>query len=160
MQMSEKPYRGKRTDGFGWVKGYYVHLHEDGYKEREVYRIYTGEAVLLDDEYYTEYREVDPATVGRYTGYTDDYQTSIFEGDKLSTQGFFPPHEEKVGVVVFEEGMWKIDYGEHCYLLSIYRRSTFDLRVVGNIHDETAQGEPEIPGSLSEHIMSRFERVD
>lgn len=159
--MSKKPYRGKRTDNGEWVKGYYVHLREDYYKEREVYRIYTGEAVALDGEYYTEYREVDPATVGRYTGFEDDDKTEIYEGDKVELRGFRNTDDKwqsLIGTVVLENGTWKIVYYDGSCASLWYVRKYRKLKVVGNIHDGILPEEPGIPASLSEHIMSRFER--
>lgn len=68
-------FRGKRIDNGEWVYGYSVKYKPCASEDKIVYGIvptYASELYLL---------EVDPKTVGQYTG-LEDYQTQkIFEGD-------------------------------------------------------------------------------
>lgn len=54
--------KGKRTDNGKWVEGFYVHLH-DG-RGHESHRIYSGYAESDCGEFYLDFFEVDPDTVG------------------------------------------------------------------------------------------------
>lgn len=71
--------RGWSTDYAWWFEGYYVHLTDQ--KGRESHRIYTGYAESDCGEYYPDWFEVDPATVGRFAGLEDRNGKRIFEGD-------------------------------------------------------------------------------
>lgn len=74
-------FRGKRLDNGEWIEGFYVHLR-DG-KGNESHRIYTGYAETDCDDFYPDWFEVDPATVGRYIGVKDKNGAMIFEGDAI-----------------------------------------------------------------------------
>lgn len=60
--MREILFRGKRMDNGEWVEGF---LTFDG----------------VNEDYYIYDREVDPSTVGQYTGLKDKNGKRIFEGD-------------------------------------------------------------------------------
>lgn len=65
--MREYLFKGKRKDNGEWVYGYYVELFDTNKNEKS-YRIYTGIAEKDTDEWYEEFYEVIPETVGQYTG--------------------------------------------------------------------------------------------
>lgn len=69
--MREILFRGKRTDNGEWVYGYYV--------------VQNGSHQIYFDVPGSEWNiwNVDPATVGQYTGLTDKNGKRIFEGDKI-----------------------------------------------------------------------------
>lgn len=71
-------FRGKRKDNGEWIYGYYCVFNG------MIHCIYTGYAETDCGDIYPDYYEVDPDTVGQFTGYCDESQHNAFEGDILS----------------------------------------------------------------------------
>lgn len=120
--MREILFRGKRKKGDKrWVEGNLT----------QGYAGYVG--IMVRCCAGTSF-EVDPKTVGQYTGITIN-GTKIFEGDILSTPKW-------KGVVTWGDG-----YGGYCVQHGINRpaidivMNEFDVEVIGNIYDN-----PELMG--------------
>lgn len=131
-------YRGKRKDTGEWVYGDLI--HDKGEQKEHLFIWYETDTFPFVNE-----AEVDPETVGQYTGLTDKNGTRIFEGDILSVHfdDLFPKKESRY---LFPkegsryEAVW-YDYGGHIKSGSGF----FDtmeqnwinmfLEVIGNIHD-------------------------
>lgn len=139
--MREILFRGKRKDNGDWVFGD-VSFHKDG-------RVYIRCWDRL--EYCPTYNayEVDPATVGQFTGLTNGKK--IFEGDIVRDSNNF------VGIVEFGTGTF--DSGVYCYT-GWHRRERDgcvdhtelhdygwpkEFEVIGNIHDN-----PELLGGVED----------
>jgi uncharacterized phage protein (TIGR01671 family) len=115
----EIKFRGKRTDNGEWVYGYY-------YVERSIHFIVTQEQLP------THY-EIDPKTVGEYTGLRDKNGKEIYEGGVIKTSSF--PHGERSDIVIkYDESMGAfagyVD-GRFNDWLANYR----DFEKIGNIHE-------------------------
>lgn len=126
--MREILFRGRQKGGTEWFEGDLSHLV---HSKRECY-IFPPDGYNSPDWY-----EVDPATVGEYTGMTDKNGRRIFEGDII-------------------KGVWYHDYGQWgeseddvrivewsgrkagFYPFNMFDGYTFDLKtyeVIGNIYD-------------------------
>lgn len=141
--MREIVFRGKRRDTGKWVEGYFVHCKSEWEEERvaeiippETDRIYRGEYDLYD------VHEVDPDTVGQFTGLTDKNGTRIFEGDIVRVERWLYSGENKKEREVFNGVVW-YDEKRTCFglrstkyrCLPIARFKGDYITVIGNIHD-------------------------
>lgn len=136
--MREIVFRGKRRDTGEWVEGYFVHCKSEWEEERvaeiippETDRIYRGEYDLYD------VHEVDPKTVGQFTGLTDKNGTRIFEGDIVDIDiGYL----KRRGVVFYEESAAKFGLEmegaeKNFSFLGRQMVKMYNVTVIGNIHD-------------------------
>jgi len=99
--MRDIKFRGKRVDGKGWVEGCFINYWTP-------YGQYTG---IMD--WKCDHYEVDPETVGQYTGVKDVDGKEIYEGDILMSNdsAFAPKHEKievKIGSLVEIGGIFQV----------------------------------------------------
>jgi uncharacterized phage protein (TIGR01671 family) len=124
--MREIKFRGKRLDNGEWLYGSLVILN--------------GRYFIFDD---ANRHEVDPTTVGEFTGLKDKNGKEIYEGDVIRS----PLSEDKTrphrifyhtGNAAFMGAL--VDRKELCYLRLdqdwIYK---FGKEVIGNIHDHNPE---------------------
>lgn len=128
-------FRGKRLDNGEWIKGDFISsvTHAD--------RAWITESKTLLDGEICEIgvREVDPATVGQYTGLTDKNGKKIFEGDILSRDCY--DASGRIVKIVYSE-----ELAEFCAQTSSgggFSMLPPNGKVIGNIHDNPALLEEE-----------------
>lgn len=129
--MREILFRGKRLDNGEWVEGYYLHLGPVAIER--AYMIPSYASAL-----YTY--EVDPATVGQFTGLRDKNGERIFEGDVCRFREWSGGEMCWVGNVHYEHQQFVISGGpnKECdgsFCLQLSRFVSGNIEVIGNIHD-------------------------
>ena len=120
--MREIKFRGKRLDNGKWLYGSLLVSHfKDDKKERYFITQFSGN--------YTFEHEVNPATVGQFTGLKDKNGREIYEEDILFDEsGVY-------AVVCYSMGTFCVDFGEG-FDLQYFTDGIHEIcDVVGNIHD-------------------------
>lgn len=138
--MRDIRFRGKAIDGGSWVYGYYVYTFEIGYSPQGLYDVPPRRHYLFGNS--GDFCEVDPETVGQYTGLPDRYGKEIYKGDIC---------RDSLGWVFVVE--WDNDgsrfIGRHSkprgdtYICYVGREPA--VEVIGNIYDN-----PELLGEVRE----------
>ena len=119
--MREILFRGKRVDNGEWVQGYPCRY---GWIGKEKDYIIPDYASAL----YTA--EIDPETVGQYTGLTDTNGNKIFEGDIV-----WDSCDEDYGKVEWYNDMAKFIITYSTFTVDFDNVYGEELEIVGNVYD-------------------------
>lgn len=123
--MREILFRGKRKDNGEWVEGYLFYIEK--YNQCLIGN-YDHEKGYYDD------CEVDPETVGQYTGLTDQNGVKIFEGDVVKHETMF---DKRIYPVVFDDGAFCYFCDRNAFPFADYEFGIDSewVEIIGNIHD-------------------------
>lgn len=147
--MREILFRGKRKDTKGWVEGFYACQSNHSCMRSSLkfqHFIYKDICMDINLGGLVEF-EVDPETVGQYTGLCDNNGEKIFEGDIIR-------FGENTYQIIFECGSFNLcdkdgemnskigGTSDYCYSLMVLYdeccwedNSAYDIEIIGNIHD-------------------------
>ena len=121
-------FRGKRLDNGEWVEGDYFRKYiYDRYDNGSLHHLIGWQVTDNDGEKFNDYEDVDPDTVGQYTGLKDRYGDRIWEGDVIKATGGCAP---KIGAVIYKNGEFRglYDFPKQDNVCGF-------CEIIGNIHD-------------------------
>ena len=138
-------FRGKRIDTRKWIEGFPIIAEYDEIRAACIvgnweHNPTTGFMYQSDIELI----EVDPSTVGQFTGLVDKNEVKIFEGDVVTAKSKFLNGNDLNGSIEMNEfrASWSIQFGSYANNdLFKYVRNGGQCEIIGNIHDT-----PELKG--------------
>ena len=128
MNVDKILFRGKDVTTKEWHYGYYTKA-KDYLDEEPVHAIIDKECMLYPRNEFADWDEVDPETVGQYTGRDDIDGKPIFTDDLIECYWRHSPYKiDKIARVIsdncIDDGL-----GRH------WPNGTYNCKVIGNIYD-------------------------
>ena len=79
--------------------------------------------------------EIDPETVGQYTGLTDKNGRRVFEGDIVEGNSEYFTYTHPYGKVVYDGGQYLISFDDVLEDIECLGAWANDVEIIGNIYD-------------------------
>jgi uncharacterized phage protein (TIGR01671 family) len=121
----EIKFRGKCSQSKRWVYGYYF-IEERDIEDGIIWRDIPQIQQRYGDHF--QYFDVDPATIGQYTGLKDKNGTEIYEGDVCTVWIEFCKQIKPYVVEDLRKLYLETERDDSYYRIT-------SLQVIGNIHD-------------------------
>ena len=139
--MREHIYRGKRKDNGEWVEGYLTICNEE-INYGKVYMCDSVKSIYFNGDTFEigDFYEVDPNTVGEYTGLTDKNGKKIFEGDILKCvsedYGEYITTVSAIGTTLCVDMVNSdYDYTAIDFATEDWDGMSYEIEVIGNVTD-------------------------
>ena len=135
--MREILFRGKRLDNGEWVEGFYLQTGKEFHGIKKHLIAIDGRVC---DYAGNDFVDVDPLTIGQFTGRTAQCTDKIFEGDRCVVTTFDHNGEDYQHecVVLWDDGTLAFSNEKHEFWLPIacVEDTNSDVEVIGTIHDK------------------------
>ena len=147
-KMREILFRGKCVDTGIWYEGCYIHLHKtthcpigdpERFPDNDIHQIVFER--MTDWELPNQHLRVDvnPETVGQFTGIVDKNGKKIFEGDfvvcKQEICGNWIDYSVEIGFIEMKHGAFGLHRKQGYYRPFKDWLEDYEYEVIGNIHD-------------------------
>lgn len=123
-------FRGLRTDGKGWVYGYLLVVGDVYFivpTDTKMVKIYGKRHIHWDDLI-----EVNPDTIGQFTGLRDKNGVKIFEGDIVESHAAFKGQSTYIREVVW--GNCGLEFKPQSGFI-LCQANEHHFEIIGNIHE-------------------------
>ena len=134
-------FRGKKVENGEWVYGSLVETNKDNKAFildcdfSEIATVWNEKETRTLSSDHLKIIEVDPKTVGQFSGVLFNPKTEIYEGDIIGHETLRPKAHLRKGIVKFENGCFDV-FWQDGHVDELYSIKFRNMGFLGSIHDE------------------------